>query len=133
MAIPIAGIIKELFTGGVTDLVDEVITNKEEAETLKNELRRIEVDMAKTIEQEVSARWAADMSSDNKLSKTIRPAVLGGMFIALVTFTLADAGYVDFNIKDSWLDLWTMLGITTFGAYFGSKGFERIADKKYKK
>ena len=126
MALPIGNIIKELFTGGVTDLVDEVITNKEEAQTLKNELKRIEVDLTKTIEQEVSSRWAADMQSDSYLSKNIRPLVLAFLVVSTVLMVFIDSGTITFEVKDTWVDLLQIVLITVIGAYFGSRGLEKI-------
>ena len=115
-----------MFTGGVTDLVDEVITNKEEAQTLKNELKRIEVDLTKTIEQEVSSRWAADMQSDSYLSKNIRPLVLAFLVVSTVLMVFIDSGTITFEVKDTWVDLLQIVLITVIGAYFGSRGLEKI-------
>lgn len=130
MALPIGNIIKELFNGGVTDLVDEVITNKEEAQTLKNELRKIEVDLTKTIEQEVSKRWVADMQSDSYLAKNIRPLVLAFLVVSTVAMVFIDSGTITFEVKDTWVDLLQIVLITVIGAYFGSRGLEKIKNGK---
>jgi len=129
MALPIGNIIKELFNGGVTDLVDEVITNKEEAQTLKNELRKIEVDLTKTIEQEVSKRWVADMGG-NWLTKSIRPLVLAFLVVSTVIMVFIDSGTIDFEVKDTWVDLLQIVLITVIGAYFGSRGLEKVKNVK---
>jgi hypothetical protein len=130
MALPIGNIIKELFNGGVTNLVDEVITNKEEAQTLKNELRKIEVDLTKTIEQEVSKRWVADMQSDSYLAKNIRPLVLAFLVISTIAMVFIDSGTITFEVKDTWVDLLQIVLITVIGAYFGSRGLEKIKNGK---
>ena len=130
MALPIGNIIKELFNGGVTDLVDEVITNKEEAQTLKNELRKIEVDLTKTIEQEVSKRWVADMQSDSYLAKNIRPLVLAFLVVSTVAMVFIDSGTITFEVKDTWVDLLQIVLITVIGAYFGSRGLEKVKNGK---
>ena len=130
MALPIGNIIKELFNGGVTDLVDEVITNKEEAQTLKNELRKIEVDLTKTIEQEVSKRWVADMQSDSYLAKNIRPLVLAFLVVSTVVMVFIDSGTITFEVKDTWVDLLQIVLITVIGAYFGSRGLEKVKNAK---
>tara|TARA_R100001443_G_C3266567_1_gene156941 strand:- start:120 stop:509 length:390 start_codon:yes stop_codon:yes gene_type:complete len=129
MALPIGNIIKELFNGGVTNLVDEVITNKEEAQTLKNELRKIEVDLTKTIEQEVSKRWVADMSG-NWLTKSIRPLVLAFLVVSTVIMVFIDSGTIDFEVKETWVDLLQIVLITVIGAYFGSRGLEKVKNGK---
>ena len=130
MALPIGNIIKELFNGGVTNLVDEVITNKEEAQTLKNELRKIEVDLTKTIEQEVSKRWVADMQSDSYLAKNIRPLVLAFLVVSTVIMVFIDSGTIDFEVKQNFVDLLQIVLITCIGAYFGSRGLEKVKNGK---
>tara|TARA_B100000963_G_C22037282_1_gene413803 strand:+ start:114 stop:506 length:393 start_codon:yes stop_codon:yes gene_type:complete len=130
MALPIGNIIKELFNGGVTNLVDEVITNKEEAQTLKNELRKIEVDLTKTIEQEVSKRWVADMQSDSYLAKNIRPLVLAFLVVSTVAMVFIDSGTIDFEVKQNFVDLLQIVLITCIGAYFGSRGLEKVKNGK---
>ncbi len=130
MALPIGNIIKELFNGGVTNLVDEVVTSKEEAQTLKNELRKIEVDLTKTIEQEVSKRWVADMQSDSYLAKNIRPLVLAFLVVSTVVMVFIDSGTITFEVKDTWVDLLQIVLITVIGAYFGSRGLEKVKNGK---
>ena len=130
MALPIGNIIKELFNGGVTSLVDEVVTSKEEAQTLKNELRKIEVDLTKTIEQEVSKRWVADIQSDSYLAKNIRPLVLAFLVVSTVTMVFIDSGTITFEVKDTWVDLLQIVLITVIGAYFGSRGLEKVKNGK---
>ena len=130
MALPIGNIIKELFNGGVTSLVDEVVTSKEEAQTLKNELRKIEVDLTKTIEQEVSKRWVADMQSDSYLAKNIRPLVLAFLVVSTVVMVFIDSGNITFEVKDTWVDLLQIVLITVIGAYFGSRGLEKVKNGK---
>ena len=130
MALPIGNIIKELFNGGVTNLVDEVVTSKEEAQTLKNELRKIEVDLTKTIEQEVRKRWVADMQSDSYLAKNIRPLVLAFLVVSTVTMVFIDSGTITFEVKDTWVDLLQIVLITVIGAYFGSRGLEKVKNGK---
>tara|TARA_R110002167_G_scaffold1338_2_gene5963 strand:+ start:6797 stop:7198 length:402 start_codon:yes stop_codon:yes gene_type:complete len=126
MAVPIVGIIKSLFSGGVTQLVDEVITSKEEAAELKIRLTEVENKLTEVIEQEVSNRWKADMSSDNIISKSIRPLVLAWLVVATTILIFIDAGTIEFVVEDKWVDLLQIVLITVIGAYFGSRGLEKI-------
>ena len=66
------------------------------------------------------------MQSTNWLAKSIRPLSLAFLLIVLSVFTIIDFGYVELDIKDSWIDLWQMLAITAFGAYFGGRSYEKI-------
>ena len=126
MALPIGNIIKELFSGGVTDLVDEVVTSKEEAQELKIRLTEVENKLTETIEQEVTKRWQSDMNSDNWLSKSIRPLVLAWLVVSTTLLIFIDAGAIDFVVDDKWVDLLQIVLITVIGAYFGSRGLEKI-------
>jgi len=130
MALPIGNIIKELFSGGVTDLVDEVITTKEEAEELKIRLKEVENKLTETIEQEVSKRWVADMQSDSYLAKNIRPLVLAFLVVSTVVMVFIDSGTLYFVVKDTWVDLLQIVLITVIGAYFGSRGLEKVKNGK---
>ena len=130
MALPIGNIIKELFSGGVTDLVDEVVTSKEEAEELKIRLKKVENKLTETIEQEVSKRWIADMQSDSYLAKNIRPLVLAFLVVSTVVMVFIDSGTIDFEVKDTWVDLLQIVLITVIGAYFGSRGLEKVKNGK---
>jgi|TARA_R100000084_G_scaffold52684_2_gene22049 hypothetical protein len=130
MALPIGNIIKELFSGGVTDLVDEVVTSKEEAQELKIRLTEVENKLTETIEQEVSKRWVADMQSDSYLSKNIRPMVLAFLVVSTIVMVFIDSGKLDFEVKDTWVDLLQIVLITVIGAYFGSRGLEKVKGGK---
>ena len=130
MALPIGNIIKELFSGGVTDLVDEVVTSKEEAQELKIRLKEVENKLTETIEQEVSKRWIADMQSDSYLAKNIRPLVLAFLVVSTVIMVFIDSGTIDFEVKDTWVDLLQIVLITVIGAYFGSRGLEKVKGGK---
>ena len=129
MALPIGNIIKELFSGGVTDLVDEVVTSKEEAQELKIRLTEVENKLTETIEQEVTKRWQADMQG-NWLTKSIRPLVLAFLVVSTVIMVFIDSGTIDFEVKDTWVDLLQIVLITVIGAYFGSRGLEKVKGGK---
>ena len=62
----------------------------------------------------------------NWLTKSIRPLSLAFLLIILSVFTLVDFGFVNLEIKDSWIDLWQLLALTAFGAYFGGRSVEKI-------
>tara|TARA_R110001599_G_scaffold88633_1_gene235441 strand:+ start:2340 stop:2732 length:393 start_codon:yes stop_codon:yes gene_type:complete len=130
MAVPVVGIIKELFSGGVTTLIDEVVTSKEEKETLKIRLTEVQNKLSETIEQEVSKRWVADMQSDSWLSKNVRPMVLIFLIVCTMLLIFIDSGSISFDVKNSYVDLLQLVLITTIGAYFGSRGLEKVKNVK---
>ena len=66
------------------------------------------------------------MNSDSWLSKNIRPLVLVFLVISTVLMIFIDAGAINFNVKDSYVDLLQLVLITVIGAYFGGRSFEKI-------
>ena len=79
--------------------------------------------------QEVTKRWQSDMSSDSWLSKNVRPMTL--VFLTLVTaiFITLD-GSTNFEVEDVWVDLLKTLLVTTYLAYYGSRGVEKVKNIK---
>lgn len=81
-----------------------------------------EVEFQKT----VTERWKADMSSDVKLAKLIRPMTLIClMAMFMVTMVLDSLDYLPFNVKDSYVSLLEILMLTAFGAYFAGRTIEK--------
>ncbi len=125
-------ILRKIFSSGAKDLVDSVgnaidkiHTSAEEKELVKAEINKIVLEYEQKMQVEVTKRWEADMNG-NWLTRSIRPLSLAFLLLVLTVFTLVDFGYVDMNIKDSWIDLWQILAITCFGAYFGGRSYEKI-------
>ena len=74
----------------------------------------------------VSERWKADMGSDVKLAKLIRPVTLISLMSMFMVTMVADS--MDnwaFNVKDSYVDLLQVLMLTAFGAYFAGRTIEK--------
>ena len=125
-------ILKKLFSSGAKELVDSVgnaidkiHTSAEEKELVKAEVEKHILNYEEKIQQEVTKRWEADMQG-NWLSKSVRPISLLFLLFVLTVFTLVDFSFIDLDIKDSWIDLWQLLSITAFGAYFGGRSYEKI-------
>jgi|TARA_R110002167_G_scaffold44747_3_gene134575 hypothetical protein len=125
-------ILAKIFSGGanklidsVGSIIDEVHTSKEEKQEMKLKIQEMITSHEAKIQKEVTNRWQADMQG-NWLSKSIRPLSLAFLLLVLTIFTLMDFGFVEMDIKDSWIDLWQMLAITAFGAYFGGRSYEKI-------
>ena len=106
--------------GKADKIVDEVITSQEEAMTLKNELQKI------INEQEVTKRWESDNNQSSWLPRNIRPLVLAWLVVSTTLLIFIDAGAINFVVEDKWVDLLQIVLITCIGAYFGSRGLEKI-------
>ena len=124
-------ILGKIFSSGAKDLVDSVgsaidkiHTSSEEKELIKAEIKQKILDYDYNIQKEVTKRWEADMQG-NWLTKSIRPISLAFLLLVLTVFTLVDFSFVELEIKDSWVDLWQLLALTAFGAYFGGRSYEK--------
>jgi len=126
-------LLKKLFNSGAKELVesvgnaiDKIHTSAEEKEHIKAEIEKHILNYEEKIQKEVTKRWESDNQSDNILAKSVRPISLLFLLLVLTIFTLVDFSFIDLDIKDSWIDLWQLLAITAFGAYFGGRSYEKI-------
>ena len=76
-------------------------------------LKLLEMDMVEM--QEVTKRWEADLNSDNKLSKNVRPLTLIFFSVAYVV-----GWYLDYSLENI-----TGLLSLIVGAYFGGRSYEK--------
>jgi len=84
------------------------------------------VDAENQFQNNVTERWKADMGSDVKLAKLIRPVTLIAlMSMFMVTMFIDSMDNVPFNVKDSYVDLLQILMLTAFGAYFAGRTIEK--------
>ena len=113
-------LVKEV--GGV---VDNLTTTKEEKLEAKRKLKEVLLDYEKSIQVEVSERWRVDMQSDSWLSKNIRPMVLIFLCFSTVLLIFIDSGVITFRVDESWVELLKVVLMTTVGAYFGGRSFEK--------
>lgn len=100
----------------VANVVDKFVATPEEKEKVRQ-----------SIENEISARWKSDMSSDSWLSKNVRPLTLCTVVVFLILVTFFD-GLGFMNINQHWIGLWEMVSITVIGGYFAV----RTVDKRTK-
>tara|TARA_R100001594_G_scaffold27919_3_gene52984 strand:- start:21474 stop:21860 length:387 start_codon:yes stop_codon:yes gene_type:complete len=125
------GVLKSLI-GDAGNIIDNVVTTKEEKIRLKNEMKQMLLDSEAELQKNVTDRWKADMSSDSWLSKNVRPMTL--IFVLLCTMILIfiDAGTIEFHVEDKWTDLLQIVLITIVGSYFGGRSIEKLKNGKRK-
>jgi hypothetical protein len=145
----------DFITGGfikeVGDAIDKNVTSDEERLKLRNEFEEIKERMSragleaeKMIQENVTSRHAADMQSDNKLSKNIRPLSLVALTLLTIVWFIvgmvvlddvmpAEGGEIIQSVKYKvWLaslELLTVLDLLAFGFYFGGRSIEKAATK----
>jgi len=108
---------------GALGVVKSLLHNEPE---VKNEEADLMVDAEIKFQEQVTKRWQADMSSDVKLAKLIRPITLiclMSMFMVTMVFDSLDN--LPFNVKDSYVSLLEVLMLTAFGAYFAGRTIEK--------
>ena len=110
----------------VGKIADDLITSKEEKIILKQQIEAKILEHESNMQNQITERWRSDMNSDSWLSKNIRPLTLAFLLFALTIFTLIDFSFLGLEIQEAWIDLWQMLAITAFGAYFGGRSWEKI-------
>ena len=120
----------------ILDVVGDLLPDKGALGVVKNLLdKEPDVDPAEAkamIEAEVqfqnnvSERWKADMGSDVKLAKLIRPVTLICLMVMFMATMVADSMDAwPFNVKDSYVSLLEILMLTAFGAYFAGRTIEK--------
>lgn len=122
-------ILSNLFSGlfkQAEGILDTTITNKEELQIVKNELERILNDAEKNAQIQVTERWKSDMTSDNLLSKNIRPATLIFMTISFVIISVFDGNLGEFSINPDFIPVYEILLMSIYGAYFVGRTIQKI-------
>ena len=124
----VLGVVGDLLPdNGALGMVKNLLDNEPDVDPA--EAQRV-IDAEVRFQENVTERWKADMGSDVKLAKLIRPVTLiclMGMFI--VTMFIDSMDNVAFNVKDSYVSLLELLMLTAFGAYFAGRTIEKKSKK----
>jgi len=135
----------KIFSVGASSLVDSigkavdsVTTSDEEKLILRNELSKAMNEFKERMEdkillkeRELTIRHSNDMASDSWLSKNIRPILLIYLVFIISVLSMGDSiSYFNFDVKDSYIELFEVLLITSFSFYFGSRGLEKVTKIK---
>ena len=75
--------------------------------------------------KEISERWKADMTSDSKLSKSVRPLVLIFVIVCTMLLIFIDSGFITFAVDDEWKELLQIVLLTVIASYFGGRSYEK--------
>ena len=122
-----------LLSGGAADLIknvggviDEFHTSKEEKLEAERKIKELVANYEVEMEKNITSRWEADLKSDSWLSKNVRPLTLVFLIVCTMLLIFIDAGALNFNVKDSYVDLLQLVLITVIGAYFGGRSLEKV-------
>ncbi len=120
---------------GVLSLVGDLLPDQGGLGIVKNLLEQDkgvnQAEAAAAVEAEVefqnnvSRRWEADMSSDVKLAKVIRPAIMIALMLFFMIVMVWDGMDETFIPRESYVSLLEILMLTVFGAYFAGRTIEK--------
>jgi|TARA_R100001443_G_scaffold19157_1_gene30529 cation transport ATPase len=109
----------------LSNIVDRFVRTKDEKAEFEKEMTEILINAEAAMQKNVTDRWKADMTSDNKLSKSVRPLVLIFVIVCTMLLIFIDSGFINFAVEEKWSDLLQMLLITIVAAYFGGRSYEK--------
>jgi hypothetical protein len=111
---------------GVGGVIDNLHTSKEEKLEAERKIKELVANYEVEMEKNITERWKVDMQSDSWLSKNVRPLTLVFLIVCTMLLIFIDAGAINFNVKDSYVDLLQLVLITVIGAYFGGRSLEKV-------
>ena len=114
------GVIKE-----VGNVIDKLTTTEEERLEAKRQLQIIFEEADNNAQQQVTDRWNADMNSDSWLAKNIRPLVLVYLTFVFSLLAFTDGNIGEFKIAKEYIPIFQTLLVTTYGAYFVGRSWEK--------
>lgn len=115
---------------GVLGIVKNLIDNEPDLTAeQKLEFERLLMEQERVAQENVTARWEADMSGDERLPKLIRPYMLIALVSIYFLFATVDSiDGVSFEVKTSYIELLEILMLTAFGAYFAGRSYEKTRE-----
>ena len=111
---------------GVSNVIDNLHTSADEKLAAEQKIKDMIMGYEAEMQKQLTERWKMDMQSDSWLSKNIRPLVLIFLVVCTMMLIFIDAGKLQFNVKDSYVDLLQLVLITVIGAYFGGRSLEKV-------
>lgn len=138
--------LKDLFTSSVGTVVekageaiDRVVTSDEERLKLKNELVAIEKDAELALlkqkdetevklEEEITKRHQADMTSEEPAAKKVRPYSLVYLLLIVTLLAFTDGNIGNFTVDEIYVNLFQALLLTVFSFYFGGRTLEKVVN-----
>ena len=83
------------------------------------------IELENQYQEELTKRWEADSKSDSLLAKNVRPMSLVYLLGVISILAFTDGNIGTFNIKDGYINLFELLSLTAFAAYFGGRTIEK--------
>ena len=113
----------------VGDIIDNVHMSGEEKAEAKQKIESILIAAEQAAQEQVSARWEADMKHGSILSKNIRPMTLIFLTVCFVILSVFDGNLGEFTIGAAYVPVYQTLLMTVYAAYFAGRSIEKIKGK----
>lgn len=114
------GLIKD-----VGNVIDKLTTTDEERLAAKHKIQELLEQADKDAQSQITDRWKMDMQSDSFLSKNIRPLVMVYLTAVFTILAFADGNIGGFKIGSAYIPVFQTLLMTTYGAYFVGRTWEK--------
>tara|TARA_B100000131_G_C17705766_1_gene446621 strand:- start:21 stop:428 length:408 start_codon:yes stop_codon:yes gene_type:complete len=115
--------------GGIVEklgnVADKFITTGDEKRKFQKEMETIFINAEAEMQKNVTERWKADLEHGNWLTRSVRPLVLIFLIVSTVLLVFIDSGSIQFEVAEKWVDLLQLTLITTVGAFFGGRSYEK--------
>ena len=110
----------------IGNVIDNLHTSGEEKAEAERKIKEILVQAEQAAQQQVSARWEADMKHGSWLSKNIRPLTLIFLTICFVILSVFDGNLGEFTIGTAYVPVYQTLLMTVYAAYFAGRSIEKV-------
>ena len=115
--------------GGIVEklgnVADKFITTGDEKRKFQKEMETLFIEAEAKMQENVTRRGEADLQYGNWLTRSVRPLVLIFLILSTVILVFIDSGSLKFEVADKWVDLLQLTLITTVGAFFGGRSYEK--------
>lgn len=101
------------------------LDNEDKLRAWALENRKLDIEEEKIAQEAVTDRWNADLHSDNRLSKNIRPMTLIYLLAATTLLAILDSVSWGITIKPVWVTLFAESLQLVLGAYFLGRSVEK--------
>ena len=109
----------------LANVADRFIRTKDEKAEFEKQMTQIFIEAEAAMQKNVTERWKADLEHGNWLTRSVRPLVLVFLIVSTVLMVFIDSGSITFVVDDEWKDLLKLILMTTIGAYFGGRSYEK--------
>ena len=123
----LGGIFKSII-GNASEIIDEVVTTKEEKLALKNKMQEILSNAEANAQEQVTRRWEADAKA-GWLPANIRPMTLAFLTMIFVLISFFDGNVGRFTMNPMYGPIYTQLLLVVYGSYFAGRTIEKIKKK----